>query len=302
MNACAPKSSMKHCYAQKSTPKAATRSIHNHVSSSETCPSCQLPKNSSKSTAGSYYLTQWSSVTAYASSSGYDCSPGTAPGALAARHRESSTSTWRFHFHRLEGKSKLINSRNLKTISNRAKQTNDNEKRARTEHIKDEKKLSIMRKTKEIKAKLSKSTSKSLARPRFSRLLLPASTKLLRPLLLLLLLCDQSDFILPNTIVRPFTSAPPKRCNLFSLSRLLILVIDWVGEELASRADSEFVEEFMDERPEKFFWKNAFGGEFLRWKCVLSASKWLWLTWKCVVVLGTSATAAAALVDPKRAL
>lgn len=67
-------------------------------------------------------------------------------------------------------------------------------------------------------------------------------------------LCDQSDFILPNTSVPPFTTAPPKRCNLFSLFELLFtLTIDCDGDTLGRRPDSEFVDEFIDDvKPAKF--------------------------------------------------
>lgn len=70
-----------------------------------------------------------------------------------------------------------------------------------------------------------------------------------------LLLCDQSDFILPKTSVPPFTTAPPNRCSLFSLP-CLTLTIDWVGDELARRPQSELADEFID-APEKFLLKNA---------------------------------------------
>lgn len=112
---------------------------------------------------------------------------------------------------------------------------------------------------------------------------------------------DQSDFILPNTSVPPLTKAPPKRCNLFSLlSRDLTLLIDWVGEAFERSADSELVDEFIEDRPEKFLWKNA---SRIERRCYLTVLEQLddQLTGKCVVLILSSASAiAAVLVDAER--
>jgi hypothetical protein len=71
---------------------------------------------------------------------------------------------------------------------------------------------------------------------------------------------DHNDLILPKTSVPPFTTAPPNRCNLFSLFSLwcFTLIIDCDGDAFGSKFDSELVvvDEFIDVEV-KFLWKNA---------------------------------------------